>query len=131
MPNLLRESEIGNLAARRPLLPAERGTFQGLPVGPGRIEGRVVVLEGPHQIDRVRRGDILVAPALDPSWIPLFTLASGLVVEMGGTLSHGSIIAREYGLPAVVNVPGITRALKSGDRILLDGSTGVVRRLET
>jgi pyruvate,water dikinase len=131
MPNLLRESEIGNLAARRPLHPAGRDTVQGLPVGPGRIEGRVVVLEGPHQVDRVRRGDILVAPALDPSWIPLFTLASGLVVEMGGTLSHGSIIAREYGLPAVVNVPGITRALKSGDRILLDGSTGVVRRLET
>jgi pyruvate,water dikinase len=131
MPNLLRESEIGNLAARRPLDPAGRGTFQGLPVGPGRIEGRVVVLEGPHQVDRVRRGDILVAPALDPSWIPLFTLASGLVVEMGGTLSHGSIIAREYGLPTVVNLPGITRALKSGDRILLDGSTGLVRRLET
>ena len=90
----------------------------------------MAVLEGPHQVDRVRPGDILVAPTLDPSWIPLFTLASGLVVEMGGTLSHGSIIAREYGLPTVVNLPGITRALKSGDRILLDGSTGLVRRLE-
>jgi len=99
-------------------------------VGPGRVEGRVAVLEGPHQVDRVRPGDILVAPTLDPSWIPLFTLASGLVVEMGGTLSHGSIIAREYGLPTVVNLPGITRALKSGDRILLDGGTGLVRRLE-
>ena len=98
-------------------------------MGPGRVEGRVTVLDGPHQVDRVRPGDILVAPTLDPSWIPLFTLASGLVVEMGGTLSHGSIIAREYGLPTVVNLPGITRALRSGDRVLLDGGAGIVRRL--
>ena len=130
MPNFLRESEIPRLRERSPRPYREEGTFQGLPVGPGRVEGRVAVLEGPHQADRVRPGDILVAPTLDPSWIPLFTLASGLVVEMGGTLSHGSIIAREYGLPTVVNLPGITRALKSGDRILLDGSTGLVRRLE-
>jgi len=130
MPNFLRESEIPRLRERAPRRFREEGTFQGLPVGPGRVEGRVAVLEGPHQVDRVRPGDILVAPTLDPSWIPLFTLASGLVVEMGGTLSHGSIIAREYGLPTVVNLPGITRALKSGDRILLDGGTGLVRRLE-
>lgn len=130
MPNFLRESEIPEIRKRSPRAYREEGTFRGLPVGPGRVEGRVAVLEGPHQVDRVRPGDILVAPTLDPSWIPLFTLASGLVVEMGGTLSHGSIIAREYGLPTVVNLPGITRALKSGDRILLDGSTGLVRRLE-
>jgi rifampicin phosphotransferase len=129
MPNFLRESEIPHLSGRGSMRFLEEGTFRGLPVGPGRVEGRAVVLEGPHQIDRVRRGDILVAPTLDPSWIPLFTIASGLVVEMGGTLSHGSIIAREYGLPAVVNLPGITRLLQSGDRILLDGSAGLVRRL--
>jgi phosphohistidine swiveling domain-containing protein len=93
------------------------------------VEGKAVVLQSPHQVDSVTRGDILVTPTLDPSWIPLFTLASGLVVEMGGTLSHGSIIAREYGLPTVVNIPNITRILKTGDRILLDGSSGTLRRL--
>ncbi|MCI0568950.1 MAG: hypothetical protein L0Z52_12310 [Acidobacteria bacterium] len=128
MPNLLRESEIGRVALRMPLAVREAGEFQGMPVGPGRVEGRVVVLESPHQINRVIHGDILVTPTLDPSWIPLFTVAAGLVVEMGGTLSHGSIIAREYGLPTVVNIPGITRILKTGDRVLLDGSAGTLRR---
>lgn len=129
MPNLLRESEIPGLSERRWAPTRDDRTFLGLPVGPGKVEGTVRVLEGPHDMDRVRPGDILVAPTLDPSWIPLFALASGLVVEMGGTLSHGSIIAREYGLPTVVNIPGITRALKTGDRILLDGSAGLIRRL--
>jgi len=129
MPNLLRESEISRLRERHLDPVQEREVFRGLPVGPGKVEGKVVILEGPHEMDRVRKGDILVTPTLDPSWIPLFTLASGLVVEMGGTLSHGSIIAREYGLPAVVNIPGITRFLKTGDRVLVDGSAGLVRRL--
>ncbi|PYQ10626.1 MAG: hypothetical protein DMH00_10530 [Acidobacteria bacterium] len=102
-----------------------------MPVGPGRVEGRVVVLESPHQLERVMRGDILVVPTLDPSWIPVFTRVAGLVVEMGGTLSHGSIIAREYGLPTVANIPGITRILKTGERVLLDGSSGTLRRLQT
>jgi pyruvate,water dikinase len=79
-------------------------------------------------LDRVSHGDTLVTPTLDPSWIPLFTVASGLVVETGGTLSHGSIIAREYGLPTVVNIPGITRILKTGERVLFDGSAGTLRR---
>jgi pyruvate,water dikinase len=129
MPNLLRESEIARVSLRAPGATREAGEFQGMPVGPGRVEGRVVVLESPDQIDRVIHGDILVTPTLDPSWIPLFTVAAGLVVEMGGTLSHGSIIAREYGLPAVVNIPGITRILQTGNRVMLDGSTGKLRRL--
>jgi rifampicin phosphotransferase len=130
MPNLLRESEIARLAQRGPAPAGEAGFFQGIPVGPGRAEGRAVVLESPEQLGRVARGDILVTPTLDPSWVPLFTLVSGLVVELGGTLSHGSIVAREYGLPAVVNVPGITRILKTGDRVLVDGSAGTIRRLQ-
>jgi pyruvate,water dikinase len=130
MPNFLRESEIPGIRERAPIRFREEGTFHGLPVGPGRVEGKVVILEGPHQVDRVHRGDILVAPTLDPSWIPLLPLAAGLVVEMGGTLSHGSIIAREYGLPTVVNLPGITRILRNGERVLVDGGAGLVRRLE-
>lgn len=130
MPNLLRESEIARLPERGPAPAGGAGLYQGIPVGPGRAEGRAVVLGSPDQVGGVERGDILVAPTLDPSWVPLFTLASGLVVEMGGTLSHGSIIAREYGLPTVVNIPGITRILKTGDRVLLDGSAGTIRKLQ-
>jgi pyruvate,water dikinase len=75
---------------------------------------------------RVCRGDILVVPVIDPGMAPLFGLASGLVAEMGGTLSHGAIIAREYGLPAVANVHGITSGLKEGDRIILDAERGEI-----
>jgi rifampicin phosphotransferase len=131
MPNLLRESEIPRVSQRLPVAAGDAGEFHGMPVGPGRVEGRAVVLESPNQLDRVAHGDILVTPTLDPSWIPLFTVASGLVVEMGGTLSHGSIIAREYGLPTIVNIPGITRILKTGDQILLDGSAGILIRLKS
>lgn len=130
MPNLLRESEIARLAERPPAPVSEARQFRGLPVGPGSVEGRVLVLDSPRRISEARRGDILVVPTLDPSWIPLFTLVSGLVVELGGTLSHGSIIAREYGLPTVANLPGITRILKTGERVRLDGSSGILTRLE-
>jgi pyruvate,water dikinase len=74
----------------------------------------------------VRRGDILVVSVIDPGLAPLFAVAAGLVAEMGGTLSHGAIIAREYGLPAVVNVSGITTKLKEGDRISLDAERGEI-----
>jgi pyruvate,water dikinase len=77
----------------------------------------------------MRRGAILVAPATDPSWTPLFTLASGVIVEVGGMLSHASTIAREYGLPALANVKNATKILRTGDRVRLDASAGVVRRL--
>jgi pyruvate,water dikinase len=75
---------------------------------------------------KVCRGDILVVPVIDPGMAPLFGLASGLIAEMGGTLSHGAIIAREYGLPAVANVPGITGRLKEGDQVILDGERGEI-----
>src|SRR5262245_65885818 len=77
----------------------------------------------------MKRGAILVAPTTDPSWTPLFTLASGVIVEVGGVLSHASTIAREYGLPAVANVKHATMRLKTGDRVRLDAEHGVVQKL--
>ena len=77
----------------------------------------------------MKRGAILVTTATDPSWIPLFTLASGVIVEVGGLLSHASTVAREYGLPAVANIKHATRILKNGDRVRLDATTGVVEIL--
>ncbi|MCH6558577.1 MAG: hypothetical protein IH803_10255, partial [Nitrospirae bacterium] len=77
----------------------------------------------------VMGGDILVVPVIDPGLAPLFGLAAGLIAEMGGTLSHGAIIAREYGLPAVTNVRHVTRHLRDGGRVALDAARGEVRLL--
>src|SRR5262245_17795446 len=78
--------------------------------------------------DRSRVGAILVAPATDPSWTLLFTLASGVIVEVGGMLSHASTIARESGLPALANVKNATKAFRTGDPVRLDASAGHVIR---
>jgi pyruvate,water dikinase len=77
---------------------------------------------------RVRRGDIIVAPVIDPGMAPLFGIAGGLIVEMGGTLSHGAIIAREYGLPAIANVSRAMSLLSEDERVTMDASNGVVKR---
>jgi len=71
-------------------------------------------------------GEILVAPSTDPGWTPLFLKASGLVMEVGGAMAHGAIVAREYGLPAVVGVAGATERIATGSRVTLDGTTGAV-----
>jgi pyruvate,water dikinase len=91
----------------------------------------VVVVHDPGDFRNMRRGAILVAPATDPSWTPLFTLASGVIVEVGGVLSHASTIAREYGLPAIANVKHATRRLRTGERVRLDANTGVIRKLDS
>ena len=96
----------------------------GLPVSGGCVEAEVVVIRNPADFERMTRGAILVAPATDPSWTPLFTLASGVIVEVGGVLSHASTIAREFGLPAIANVKHATRRLKTGDRVRLDAMSG-------
>ena len=71
-------------------------------------------------------GEILVAPSTDPGWTPLFLIAGGLVVETGGTMSHGAIVAREYSIPAVVGVVEATERIRTGQRITVDGATGTV-----
>ena len=76
-------------------------------------------------------GAILVAPSTDPSWTPVFLKASALVMETGGYMSHGAIVAREFGIPAVVNLPGILEEVRSGDSLEVDGNRGVVRRLHS
>jgi phosphoenolpyruvate synthase/pyruvate phosphate dikinase len=80
----------------------------------------------PGQFDRIAPGDILVTRSTDPGWTPIFGRLGGLIMERGGQLSHGSVVAREYGLPAVVGTPDITAHLRDGDPVLLDGLTGTV-----
>jgi pyruvate,water dikinase len=101
------------------------GVLSGTPASGGVVTGKArVILEpdGAH----LEPGEILVAPSTDPGWTPLFLTAGGLVMEMGGPMSHGAIVAREYGIPAVVGVPDATERIETGQRITIDGSDGVV-----
>ncbi len=108
--------------------PADLGpVLSGLPSSPGRVIGTARILRTPQDRDRLQAGDILVAPSTDPGWTPLFLLASGLVMETGGYLSHGAIVAREYGIPAVLNVPQAMQRIPDGATITLDGGAGTVQ----
>jgi pyruvate,water dikinase len=92
-------------------------------VSPGVVEGRVHVVLDPRGV-RLEPGEILVCPATDPGWTPLFLSAGGLVMELGGMVTHGSVVAREYGIPAVVGVHDATTRLATGQRVRVDGSQG-------
>lgn len=110
-------------------LTSQGTVLAGLPSSPGRVTGTARVLFSPHEGTRLQAGEILVAPSTDPGWTPLFLLAAGLVMETGGYLSHGAIVAREYGIPAVLNVPFATQRIPDGSTIQLDGAQGVVQLL--
>ena len=97
----------------------------GNPVSPGVVEGVVRVIEDPQR-ESLLPGEILVAEFTDPGWTPLFINAAGLVMEVGGALAHGSVVAREYGIPAVVGCTGATSRLANGQRVTVDGSKGTV-----
>ena len=105
---------------------ASEEILRGTPISAGQVVGPVRFVRSMEDWSQVKRGDILVVSVIDPGMAPLFGVAAGLIAEMGGTLSHGAIIAREYGLPAVANVHGITTRLKEGDRIRLDAERGEI-----
>jgi pyruvate,water dikinase len=92
----------------------------------GSITGRAVILNDVTEAERIARGDVLVTRQTDPGWGPIFPLISGLVIERGGMLSHGAIIAREFGIPSVVGVRDATRLISDGARITVDGDLGLV-----
>jgi pyruvate,water dikinase len=107
---------------------APPGALIGSPVSGGVVEGHVRVIRDP-QTETLNAGEILVAPFTDPGWTPLFINASGLILEIGGAMTHGSVVAREYGIPAVVGVRDATRRLHSGQLVRVDGNTGVIEVL--
>jgi pyruvate,water dikinase len=113
-------------AYRRDDLPA--GALVGLPVSAGTVEGRARVILDMAEAD-LEPGDILVTAYTDPSWTPLFVTIKGLVTEVGGVMTHGAVIAREYGLPAVVGVEHATRLIQNGQQIRLHGTDGYVEIL--
>lgn len=108
-------------------LPA--GAIVGTAASAGVVEGIARVVLSPNR-DVLKKGEILIAPFTDPGWTPLFINASGLVMEVGGLMTHGSVVAREYGIPAVVCVPEATTRIRSGQRIRVDGTLGFVQILE-
>jgi pyruvate,water dikinase len=132
MPLLMKESDLEAIV-RRDTAPAIEGEsipeWKGLCVSPGCVEGEVIVLNSPAEFSRMKRGAIVVTTATDPSWTPLFTLASGVIVEVGGILSHASTVAREYGLPAIANLKNATKIFTNGCRVRLDATNGVVQLL--
>jgi len=104
--------------------------LKGLAVSPGLVIGKARVVINTSSKEKVRPGEILVAPFTDPGWTPYFMTAAAIVVDMGGLLSHGSIVAREYGIPAVVNVGPATKIIKTGQTLEVDGGQGTVKLLD-
>ena len=101
-------------------------TIKGIAGSPGIASGPVKVILSPSDFSRFKKGDILVAVSTDPAWTPLFAIAGGVVTEYGGLLSHGAIVAREYGIPAVLDIENATKILKDGAIIEVDGNRGSV-----
>jgi pyruvate,water dikinase len=108
------------------LLPA-RGDLAGVGASAGRATGPARVVDDPATA-HLEPGEILVAATTDPGWTPLFLTAAGLVTETGAIMAHGPTVAREYGIPAVICVPGATRRITTGEIITVDGGTGAVTR---
>ena len=102
------------------------GVLKGLPVSNGRCEGIVHIVNSADDANRLQKGEIMVAKFTDIGWTPYYSIVNGLITEIGSSLSHGAVVAREYGLPSVVNVKGATSILKNGDRITVDASKGTI-----
>ena len=111
-------------------IPGEGGhegdRIKGVGASGGKVTGIACVLHGPEDFDQMQQGFILVAKLTTPAWTPLFAMAGGVVTDIGGPLSHGSIVAREYGIPGVLGTGAATHLIQSGQQITVDGDTGYV-----
>jgi phosphohistidine swiveling domain-containing protein len=108
--------------------PATEGEIRGMPVSPGIAKGKVKILHTPSE-KPFFKGEILVARATDPGWTPLFVNASAVILEVGGMLQHGALVAREYGLPCVTGVENATTLWQDGTEVEVDGSQGSIRMM--
>ncbi|HWI54164.1 MAG TPA: PEP-utilizing enzyme, partial [Desulfobacteria bacterium] len=106
----------------------ETSSIKGVPASLGIVSGTVKIIKDPSEFQKLKKGDILVAPYTNPAWTPLFSTAAGLVAETGGVASHAAIIAREYGIPAVMGVIRATEIFTDGEIITINGSTGSIIR---
>jgi pyruvate,water dikinase len=111
-----------------PARPASSSGLVGKPVSPGVAEGRARVARTLEDAVSVQPGEILIAPVTDVGWTPYFNLIGGVATDVGSAISHGAVVAREYGLPAVVNLKSATRVFRTGDWVVLDGNKGTLER---
>src|SRR6185295_11755735 len=125
MPELIRATDLQALGRDEERPASEDGVFSGNGVASGIGTGTARILHSPSEAGDLEQGYVLVCPTTDPSWTPLFVHAAGLVVERGGMLSHGAIVARDFGIPAVV-LPGATKLLPEGATVRIDGNKGRV-----
>ncbi|MBR1538824.1 MAG: hypothetical protein IJ636_04880 [Bacteroidales bacterium] len=102
------------------------GVLKGVPVSNGRCEGIVHIVNSTGDANQLKKGEIMVAKFTDIGWTPYYSIVNGLITEIGSSLSHGAVVAREYGLPTIVNVKGATRVLKNGDHVILDAGKGTI-----
>jgi len=112
----------------KPVTMGSGSEWVGMGVAAGCAEGCARLIRTPEQGGSLKPGDVLVAPSTDPAWTPLFLNATAIVMETGGQLSHGAIVAREYGIPAVVNIPGLFNVISDGEQIIVDGDHGIVKK---
>ncbi len=126
VPRILLSDGTEPTAESSSIADSSGATLRGAPASPGVVAAKARVILDPTGA-RLEPGEILVAPSTDPGWTPLFLTAGGLVMEMGGPMSHGAVVAREYGIPAVVGVEGAVERITTGDQITVDGAAGVVR----
>jgi pyruvate,water dikinase len=107
-------------------MPKGQVRLQGTPCSSGRVTARARVVKNIEEAQALHEGEILVAPYTNPGWTPLFTFCSGLIIEAGGLLSHGAVVAREYGIPTVIGIEEATRLLHTGQWVTVDGAAGTV-----
>jgi phosphoenolpyruvate synthase/pyruvate phosphate dikinase len=124
-PRALPQSKLTQLKSRRTRKGAGE-TLKGVAASPGQVTAPACVLHGPEDFSDMNTGDVLVAALTTPAWTPLFARASAVVTDIGGPLSHGSIVAREYGIPAVLGTGEATRRIRSGQLITVDGTAGLI-----
>ncbi len=122
--NYMSENEIGPVGSAQQT--KVEGQLKGLGANSGRVTGRARVIESFEEIDRLQENDILVTKFTDTGWTPKFAILSGIVTEYGGILCHAAIVSREYGIPAIVNCHDAMSTIKDGQRITIDGATGIV-----
>jgi pyruvate,water dikinase len=109
-----------------PKKPPQANLLNGFGASAGTVTAPACVLRGPEDFRQMRPGDVLVAVITTPAWTPLFAMASAVVTDIGGPLSHGSIVAREYGIPAVMGTGVATRRIHPEQTVTVDGSKGIV-----
>jgi pyruvate,water dikinase len=125
MPKLL-ERMLGSLEVVRTERAAPEGALRGDPASPGRASGRVRIIRGPSDFDTFQQDEVLVAQLTAPAWTPLFARAAAVVTDGGSLAAHASLVAREYGIPAVVATGDATSRLNDGQLVTVDGSAGLV-----